>query len=927
MPIIAPLAVLCLLMSSLLTAADANIRVLHDFEDPAELKRWEFKKNSAGLSDQHATSGKRSVRIAANEYVLSFSLPRDWSGHDTLELDVFAETTAPVAVSLLIGDKPWQDAGGSYWDRHNAAMTLTPGKNTLSIPVKGLYRGEAGSRGNGLKTSIDPTTIVRIDLGFTCAAGGLLFLDQLRLVKETRPDGILAFDLGPADQAVFPGFTPITWTTVHGKDGNKAGLAHAGWNARTARDDTFPTRLYQDSIELGDNGFRVDVANGVWHGWVVYSDCGYWGGETAHHQRRSISAEGKEAWVDDLTPEGPTDYLFRFERIEPKPEDDLWPLYLHGLFNPRRFTTTVTDGRLDLDFKADAPGSSRVAAIILFPDAIKAEAEKWVAGVEARNRAEFAARAVCLGPKRVEFPQPSQRQLDAGWWVGYPTLEQDISLYDHPGADEGRLTRTAARGQAVTLTFAVRPLGSHPHSAELVCSQLRGPAGIIEADRVDLRYVHHGTSRGFASIAYSIAPHTLRPVKGNGLAMSPELTRQFWITVAVPPDAKPGVYHGMVTLVAGGKPLKLPIAIEVLDVSLDEPQFFRGFYGLRVPSELSVERRKTALGELLTLLHDHGMNAFTGGPDIAFTGFDALGRAQLDFAACDEFFRTVKASGHPWHIQSYGGPAMVTGLHDGYVVGETGRGWEKKTGKPFGELLRVVWTAVKEHAEREGWPTIEYGFADEPRTVEQATPQLELMRLYRQHAPWVRIGGSYSVNWTSKEPIDVLTQDIFKTLTWSALNLHTQTDLDQAKTLGRDLSIYNQGTSRYSFGLYQWSELRKGVRGRTQWHTLALHGYQFFDLDGREPDTAMITWGRTGIIPTIALARCREGVDDLRFAVTLWNLAMRQGEGPQAKQALAWLQGVADSLKVGQQDRPKDALSDEQFRQQCITMIQALSIK
>ena len=117
------------------------------------------------------------------------------------------------------------------------------------------------------------------------------------------------------------------------------------------------------------------------------------------------------------------------------------------------------------------------------------------------------------------------------------------------------------------------------------------------------------------------------------------------------------------------------------------------------------------------------------------------------------------------------------------------------------------------------------------------------------------------------------------------------------------------------------------MRGRTQWHTLALHGYQFFDLDGREPDTAMIMWGRTGIIPTIALPRCREGVDDLRFAVTLWNLATRKVDHPASKEALTWLQGLADSLKVGQQERPKEAMPDEEFRRGCIARIQLLLLK
>ena len=34
----------------------------------------------------------------------------------------------------------------------------------------------------------------------------------------------------------------------------------------------------------------------------------------------------------------------------------------------------------------------------------------------------------------------------------------------------------------------------------------------------------------------------------------------------------------------------------------------------------------------------------------------------------------------------------------------------------------------------------------------------------------------------------------------------------EAEKLGKEIHIYNQGQTRYSFGLYQWSEYRKGVR-------------------------------------------------------------------------------------------------------------------
>ena len=217
-----------------------------------------------------------------------------------------------------------------------------------------------------------------------------------------------------------------------------------------------------------------------------------------------------------------------------------------------------------------------------------------------------------------------------------------------------------------------------------------------------------------------------------------------------------------------------------------------------------------------------------------------------------------------------------------------------------------------------------YEMTDEPRVLDQARPQVELMKLYREHAPWVDIGGSYSVEWHKSSPFDLAVQDIFKTLNWSALNLHTQDDLDMAKKLGKGLHVYNQGRSRYSFGAYQFAEWRKGVQGRMQWHLLALHGYQFFDLDGREPDTAMINWGKAGVIPTIHLARCREGDDDFRYAVTLYNLATKKADTPAGKAALEWLDGGIRAIGIGQNKRPPGFMEDEAFRITCIDHIRKL---
>jgi hypothetical protein len=908
--------------------AAQETKPLCDFENDDDMKVFVFRK-PAELTEQHATHGAKSVKIVVGEYMVSQRL-KDWSGFESLDIDCFLDSKEPMAVTLVVRDQAFSEKP-TYWNRHNGGYNLVPGTNTISIPVNGLYRGEAGSRNGDIKANIDPSKIIQLELGFGVNknkdANATVYVDNVRLTKEILPPGILAFDFGPESQTVFPGFAPITFTTVYGQNGNKAGLARAGWGKSIARDDTFPTRLYQDWIEMATDKnsreFVAEVPNGKYHVWVVYNDCGYWGGEQAKHRTRSITAEGSVAWSEDRGEAGPADHLFRFEKIEPKPGDSIWELYMKDVFKPRRFETTVADGTLNLVFDADTGFSSKVSAIIIYPDANKAEAEKWVVDVEDRNRKELETRALYVGEKPAPFEVPAGASAK-GYWVGYPSLQDTITMESAPGNVAGEFARSAAKGQRVSYTFAVRALKDFG-DVKLSCTDLKGPAGTLPASAADLRYIHYGTSRDFNGIAWKISPHTLRPVADSGLKLTRDVTRQFWITLAAPNDAKPGIYTGQVTLNAGALTHSIAISIEVLDLALDEPDFAFGFFGVHVPGQLPAARQTGALKELLTLFKQNGMNSFTGGPGIKFTGFDA-GKPVLDFTACDEYFKVVKECGYTKEIQSYGGPGMVEGLHSGYEIGDAGRGWEKKTGKPFTEVLKIVWGAVKEHAEKNDWPQIGYNFTDEPRVLETAKAQLELMKAYREAVPFVRIGGSYSVHW-DETPLNKAIQDIFKTLVWSGLNVHTQKDLDMAKEFGREVYVYNQGSSRYSFGMYQWAEMRKGVKGRQQWHAQCLHGFQFFDLDGREPDTSAITWGSKEIYPTIVLPRCREGADDFRFAVTLWNLAEKKKGSPDADAALAFLEDINKKIGVAVRNPPKDMIDDETFRNTCIQHIKKLQGK
>ncbi len=904
------------LVAAIAASRATESRVIADFESADDFRNWEFKTKSQRLVEEHVTHGKSALAISANEYMNNFR-KQDWSGYDSLDVDIFVAAEEPVAVSVLIGDEAWKTKS-TYWNRYNGSFNLRPGANTLSIPVEGLFRGEAGSRNNDLKSNIDPKAIIRLDIGFQCkSANGTLYLDHMRLTKESRPEGVLAFDLGPESQVVFPGFTPVSWNTVYGKNGRTFGLRFPAGGPNSARDDTFPTRLYQDYVVMEGNEFQADVPEGLYHVWLVYDDCGYWGGEEARHRSRKVTSNGATLWSEDRGDEGPTDYLYRFENIEPKPGQSVWDLYVKDLFTPKRFDATVKGGPLRLHFESDGALGSKVAALIIYPDSKKDDGAKYAAEVETRNRAEFESRAIFMGPKPAAVaPAPAP----AGFTWGYVPLETDFSFFDLP-ANRDTPKTLAARGERVSLSFAVRAEKDFGGPVAIVPSELKGPAGTIPASGVECRVIRHGTHRTYNNIAYTIAPETVRVIDGD-LKLEKYLTRQFWITIKVPADAAGGLYSGSLKLSAEDLALEVPVSLDVVPVALDEPDFAMGPFGIHVPE--GIAGRKKALRDLFTILKENGMNSFSGGPGIQFSGLDAAGKPKLDFAACDEFMLAARDAGFSKEVCSYGGPGMVQNLHDGYIIGETGHAWEKKTGKTMGELLKIVWTAVDEHAKAAKWLPIAYEMTDEPRVAETCRAQLELMHLYREHVPFVDIGGSYSVNWTHSDPFETEMQNIFKTLNFSSLNSHSQTDFDKAKELGKRIYIYNQGTSRYSFGAFQWAEFRKGARGRMQWHLLALHGWQFFDLDGREPDTAMINWGRKEVIPTLTLVRCREGADDFRFATTLWNLAEKKKDTPEGKAAQEWLDELARKIAPGQNSAPKDFISDDAFRGGCAERIRGL---
>ena len=904
-----------LLMAIVLGLAPAwaarDTRLLLGFESKADVASVDCDSSAIALDTAHVTEGVHSLRVPADDYLRFFQLPGDWSGFDALEVDIHVDLDQPVSIYVLIADEAWQQRS-TYWNRYNASFALRPGANTLAIPIGGLYRGEVGSRFNDLKTPIDASRIVRLDLGFkpTGQTEGSVYLDNMRLTRTGAPASVRAFDFGPPAQSVAPGFTPVSPDDIYSE--------HTGWgwapDSRPGRawDVTFPSRLLQDSVDVQDAAFLVKLLPGRYRVMAFFEGLGYWSGEQARFTRREVFGRGWRA-ADTREEWGQLDAVYHFQDAEPQPGDDLWDTYLSYLFSPVCASVSIEGQPFDLRVAADGPNSRRLAALIIHPEG-EAQAETWALDTLSRQRDEFRSRAVEGPLPETVGAVPVTAEDEANGYVLFvPRIEDAVYFSSVPTPEQRRLRLDAfvSRGEVRSLTLAIRPLSDLGRTV-LSVSDLRGDGSVLPASCITVSVVRHLPTRGLGSLMYRITPRYLQPAEDVSLPAG--LTRQVWLTVRVPADAPAGRYRGRLLLRAEGRePIEVPLSLEVLPFSLDEADFLSGFFNIEHDLPVEGPARHEMQARVFRAFRERGFNTFSGGPRIDFQGLDSQGAPLIDFSAADRFLAQARAAGFDREINNHGG-LVVTGLYDiySYTKGETGNALEERYGLPFEEIAGRVWSAILSHAEEHDWLPFSYSLCDETRVAELAREQLEFMRLLERVAPDLRTTGGYSVSFEpTEDPLELALQGFFRVLDVSMLNSHDELAMARARELGKDVYIYNQGRSRYAFGAYQWSERAKGVSGRYEWIAFIRHGYDYFDLDGREPDPRMIYFASDGLRPSLLLEQCAEGMNDFRYLQTLENLAKAAAvsDAREARQAAAeaqsFLAGVASRIRINERGRPE----------------------
>lgn len=118
--------------------ARKSFPVLSSFESPFEMSRWECR-SGCSIVKGVAPDGGGSLKVPlATTLYSGVSLRyfiRDWRGYSFLNFNIFNESQEPLRMTCRIHDKWHRARGNKYSDRYNVRLTLSPGWNSIRIPL------------------------------------------------------------------------------------------------------------------------------------------------------------------------------------------------------------------------------------------------------------------------------------------------------------------------------------------------------------------------------------------------------------------------------------------------------------------------------------------------------------------------------------------------------------------------------------------------------------------------------------------------------------------------------------------------------------------------------------------------------------------------------------------------------------------------
>ena len=557
-----------------------------------------------------------------------------------------------------------------------------------------------------------------------------------------------------------------------------------------------------------------------------------------------------------------------------------------GAWEVRRFRVEVGASGLELTFRGDT--AWRINALLIAP-------ESNLNGV--LTEAERLEQELALGSpewmgkrKMVSTPSPTEVSVsDADRARGYTLFAADPAqrIYASTRPDTQQISQPlivqATRGESAVATLGVVPLRPL-FNMRLTGADLCGPDGAqIPASALDLRVVQcwpqiDKTPAGRGKV--QVIPELLLKQDRQPAVCAPEgATRQYWITVRVPPDVAAGQYRGDLRFSAEGvAPAKVTVELTVLPFRLQTPPE-KAFFMYSILGDMSDDE----IRPLLRDMREHGMNSLAS--DMAGNwnrqGGDG---AEFDAEPIRRVLRLAKEAGFtrpmPWHASS-----PINGIK----APEGSEAWNKI----LADLLR----RVRQVQQEVGGQEVLFYPVDEPFGNDQRLTLAErAMRVARQ-------GGTLRTYCTPAE------KDIARLgslLDVRCYAIGTVTDVTQAaastRRAGAKFWWYTNAARelpdvrRYLAGVWFWST---GADGQGYWvyQSRWQRTRAFQDLEGDLHAHDYVVYPDVdGLIPTIQWECIRMGIDDARYLYTLEAAIAAHKGSPQVAAAEKFLDDLRRSL-------------------------------
>lgn len=575
-----------------------------------------------------------------------------------------------------------------------------------------------------------PLTLSTVVLTMLCVAA-----------SGTGEETVRLFDLGTANSNVYEGATQITAQSVYSPE--------VGFGWRNGTDLAEQARVYdemgdrrgspappamwtnpitEDSISSpSENTFLVDLPDGPYR---VYLLCG------------TSDPSPNQFWDFAVAVRGTAD--------APEPATTRVQIEEGQHYRPVRLEVEVRGGQLAIDF---SPRSKWVVnCILVSPQSEWARVaremigplEEWTFFLPPERQQEWK-----LDPPPEPEPMPELAASDRqrGWVLFNRPWPEVVWHNTRPRAEEidRPLRIFATPGEHEPLTLCVhllRPV----ERIEVECSDL----GPIAAETIDVRHVRYMRARpNYVGMGlYRIVPDVLEPMwmfhqreiynPAAPVGLDAGVTHRFWLTVRVPDDAAPGLYHGSVTVTdEQGNQAAVPVSLRVLPIQLrSDPTKIYGMYyrhpltkWQRAPDEHSKQHwlRRAELEH--ADMAEHGMRNIVISAWCRPAADD--GTFEADWTLLEKTLELCRKHGF---TGPYATHINASGIYRKYVGRSWGSHCEDAEIPPpeYAEELTAMTRFIESERKKYGWPEFLYYPIDEPgrhaKSVELTRITLEAIR-------------------------------------------------------------------------------------------------------------------------------------------------------------------------------------------------------